>query len=241
MRFKKAKILTPARRQKPTKNGCICEISRFCMPKTNAACIMSIMVKIRQLPGAFKLMCLVAAIFVGGLLTSMILTKDQRWIEWHISRLGEGGQISAYVFNLTLAIIALLFVVIMTILGNSPQKHNVRYGAWRATGIAIAICWVAIAFFPFDRFPDIHNFFGYSMLVLMALHMLAFPQIILAYSKSAYTSGVISVALSVILIVLHHTTGLVSLLFAEAVGLSLFMVWALVITYNSKTFPTCAV
>ena len=61
---------------------------------------------------SFQMTLLLVGIAVVGIGTSMLLTDDPRWLQWHLSRLGEGGHISSGIFNLTLCLVALLFVVI---------------------------------------------------------------------------------------------------------------------------------
>lgn len=49
---------------------------------------------------SFHMALLLVGIAVVGIGTSMLLTDDPRWLQWHLSRLGEGGHISSRGFSI---------------------------------------------------------------------------------------------------------------------------------------------
>lgn len=168
-----------------------------------------------------------------GIVLSITLTTDARWIEWHLSRLGEGGTIGAAVFNLSFVVAALLLVVLahklMLELAPSGRRQLIR-----GILLAIAFCWVGIALFPFDRFPSTHNFFGYGQFLLIGLLMLRLRHICDRFSQRTYAIGLFGVILTSILLALFHLTHFTTLLAVEVVGQALFSAWLLSMTHDSR-------
>lgn len=157
----------------------------------------------------------------------MSLTSDSRWTEWHLSRLGEGGHLSSAIFNFTLILIAVLMVAMVYRLSYEIQKVRPKQSTfWLKTlFIIIAICGVGVASFPFDRFPIIHNVFGYGMFFAGLLAMLLLKKIAPVFSNKVYTLGYFTVIISSILMFMFFFLGLISLLVVELIGLTFMLLW----------------
>lgn len=187
-----------------------------------------------RLPKATALVWLLVGLTIIGLGLSMILTKDPRWMGWHLSRLGEGGHLSSHIFNYSLAFAAMLLILLFIRL----RQHllNVESTAYAnlftLCGIGIATCWLGIANFPFDQYPNIHNLFGYSMFTIMIILLLKAKQLIVNCSDFAYKLGLIGVILTAALMALHHATHLITLIIVEAIGHTIFLLWLIIITHQ---------
>ena len=182
---------------------------------------------------SFHMTLLLVGIAVVGIGTSMLLTDDPRWLQWHLSRLGEGGHISSGIFNLTLCLVALLFVVIGERL---YAKIGTRAWLLRLLFFVVAVGWVGLASFPYDRFPMIHNSFGYGGMSVLALIMIALPRICPGFSTKVYLYGVSVAIITLLLMVGYHLSRQITLLVVELVGEAFLAGWLLLLTYDARRF-----
>lgn len=172
---------------------------------------------------------------VLGIGASMALTRDERWLQWHLSRLGEGGGLAATVFNITLIACAACLAGIATHLyaelTHVQQEHGAR--TVRLLLYLTAICWVGIGTFPFDRHPIIHNLFGYGEFVTLGVLMLGARRWCKGMTPRTYRLGDFGVVVATLLMVGFHLTHFTSLLIVECVGEVLLCSWLVSLTHDS--------
>ncbi len=178
---------------------------------------------------------LIGLVLVGAAL-SIHLTTDSRWMEWHLSRLGEGGHLSSAIFNYTMGIAAIIFTILAMRISEELQTAEPHDGArvLRNLIIAAAVCWVGVACFPFDAFPVIHNVFGYGEAFILMIAMLGLKQICPRFSNRTYYIGLTASCIMAALLGLYLTIHLTTLLFVELVGEALLFSWLLSMTADMR-------
>lgn len=165
----------------------------------------------------------------------MRLTQDPRWVEWHLSRLGEGGQLSSAIFNYSLAIAALVLSLIIIRLARDFENKEPRgtNRLFQTFGLLIAACWLGVAAFPFDQFPITHNVFGYGMFTIVTILLLGIAKIMPSVSKRTVVIGISTAATLTALLILAHTTHVIDLVVVELTGQILFLAWLLSLSYDA--------
>lgn len=178
-----------------------------------------------------------AVVFLGSII-SAVYTTDKRWMYWHFSRLGEGGHASSIVFNLSMFIGGLLmawlsFELIKLI---RKVKFNETTDALYAENLLkmvfplTAVCLFGVSLFPFDKFPVIHNSFGYGMtFILLSLCTLT-PQYITIFPKWFYRYGYILLCVTALLFTIFFTLQPYTLLQVETVVFIMVFVWLQIFT-----------
>lgn len=174
-------------------------------------------------------------VILAGAVASSLLTTDPRWMNWHFSRLGEGGTIASMVFNATLLISAIfMFALGMTLRNNISNiadtpginTNRARTIISRAFG-AVAICLIGVAIFPFDRFPVIHNIFGYSMLFIFLALCVAMPKVLPIFSRQFHNYSRLVILCAVMSYTLFIAAKFITLLNVELVIFIFLYVWLL--------------
>jgi MFS family permease len=187
-----------------------------------------------------RLHCLnLAYLFFGivlfGATLSGLLTTDSRWMNWHFSRLGEGGMISAMIFNIALLISAVIMFALGVALTDNiacvSKKSDMNLDKFKKiinrSFTAIAICLVGVATFPFDRFPVVHNIFGYSMLFIFLGLCIVTPKMLPIFSRKFYIYGQSVILCTIICYVLFIIVGSITLLTVEFIIFTFLYGWLL--------------
>lgn len=180
---------------------------------------------------------LAAIMAIGGMI-SAIMTADTRWMQWHLSRLGEGGHLSSYVFNTSCALSSLLMGTFARRLSNDITLINAPQGVMKKArrilrvGLGIvAVCMMGVAVFPYDRFPLVHDVFGYSMTIifvgLIAWLPLILPILTKFFMGVTYTFIIIMAILFAVYFATNQHTP--HLIYIEILGLLFFFVWVMVL------------
>lgn len=172
---------------------------------------------------SLKLLYLFVVILLIGAIFSAVITKDTRWMDWHFSRLGEGGNFSSLVFNITLFISAMvMFILALSLRDNiSLITSNVNININRAKMIVyrslsiVTLCLIGVAVFPFDRFPVIHNICGYSMLFIILALCIYVPNLLPIFSKKFYIYSRLVILCVIICYILFIVLSVISLLTVE--------------------------
>lgn len=183
---------------------------------------------------------LMAAVMTVGAGLSMMFTTDHRWLDWHLSRLGEGGQLSAVIFNVGVGLCALLMGVFThrlvddVALLRTGKGHSVQL-AETVIGVGlgcIAVCMMGIAVFPFDAFPFVHNIFGYGMTLSFVALIIIIPTVLKIFSRRFTVSTYAFVVCMAILFGGYFATSgrALHLIFIEMLVLVYFYAWAIVLT-----------
>jgi hypothetical membrane protein len=175
-----------------------------------------------------------AGVLVAGVATSALLTKDTRWMNWHFSRLGEGGTFPSTIFNIALLISAIIILALgITLKDNISNisdvinfdKKRVQTIVYRLF-IATSICLIGVASFPFDRFPVIHNIFGYSMLTIFLILCPVIPRILPIFSQRFHKYS-IAIICTVAVCYILFAAKIVTLLTVELIIYIVFYLWLL--------------
>lgn len=188
-------------------------------------------------PSSFSLASTLVGVGVLGLALSITLTKDSRWVQWHLSRLGEGQELSAAVFNYTLMLAALILVLVAVRLSDeiTQRDKNERVIYVRSMLLATAACWVGIGAFPYDRFPMLHNSFGYGQMALISVLMLTLKYTHKHFSERTHAIGLFGVIISGGLMACYHLVGVPGLVVVELCGQIILFLWLLSMTADLRT------
>ena len=180
-----------------------------------------------------RLVYLFGGILLVGSIVSGILNPDKRWMEWHFSRLGEGGMLSAYIFNISLVIAACLIFFIgrritdeITKINGKPSKDLLN--AKKIIGCSfylVTVCLLIVAFFPFDQNQVIHNIFGYSMLFTFLYLCIFISRILPIFSRRYYLYGFGIIATTVICYIFFLVFKVITLLEVETILFSMLYIW----------------
>lgn len=179
---------------------------------------------------------------VGGFISAS-MTADSRWMEWHLSRLGEGGQISSVVFNVSCALASLLMGEFARRLVNDlsivTMPRKTLSSARRVLGGAlsvVAVCMMGIAVFPFDRYPIIHNTFGYSMTAVYLSLVIYLPLLMPIFTKKFTALTYSFVIMIMALFGIYFASGGTrpNLIFIEIIGLLFFFLWVIMLTKSIR-------
>lgn len=176
---------------------------------------------------------LFGVVLLVGAITSALLTKDLRWMNWHFSRLGEGGAFSSIIFNTAVFMSSLIMFYLSNSLSDdtlsvAPNSKIDLVGAKtiiKRAFNAIAVCLVGVALFPFDRFPVIHDIFGYSMLFIFLAMSINTQKILPIFSRHFYVYCDLIILSTVICYTLFFGFKVITLLTVEFILFTLLYVW----------------
>jgi len=180
-----------------------------------------------------RLIYLFGGVILVGSVASGILNPDKRWMEWHFSRLGEGGMLPAYIFNISLVIAAgLIFFIGRRLTDEITRIDNQsEIKLLRAKKIIsrcfylVTICLLVVAIFPFDQNQVIHNIFGYSMLFTFLYLCIFVARILPIFSLRYYLYGFGVIVTTVICYILFLAFKAITLLEVETILFSMLYVW----------------
>lgn len=191
-------------------------------------------------PGAVEqVIIMIALIMIVGGTASILLTQNPDWMSLHLSRLGEGGHLSSYIFNATAAFsgLAMLELAVRIVQLNGWRKIDSAAArrAKIAVGVAlrlIAICLVGLAIFPYDKFVAVHNTFGYGMttiyLLLVAYTTYCLP--LFGRTFKIATSLFLAITLGLFTFYFVFNGRQITLLQIQILGLTYFYAWSVYLT-----------
>lgn len=185
---------------------------------------------------SYNLAWALIGIATTGVSLSMLLARDARWMQWHLSRLGEGESLSSAVFNFTLIFAAMVLVLLaVRVTDELTRTHlNQRASLLRTLLFITAMCWVGVGVFPFDRFPVIHNVFGYGQFFIICSIMLGIRQFSSAFSDRTHTIGYGAVLITGVMMAFFHLTHFTTLLVVELIGQLFVYAWFLSMTHDLR-------
>jgi len=194
------------------------------------------MAYMKYVRGSFLCTLVLSAIGVIGISASVALTRDMRWMRWHLSRLGEGGGFAAHIFNFTLIACAICLLCVAWQIYDelSYDAHDKNRPMIPLLLSATAICWMGVGLFPFDHYPVIHNVFGYSEFILLGALMLGAKRWHRIISERTYWLGYSAVFVSSAMMLGFHLTHFTSLLVVELVGEAFLFAWLVSFTFDSS-------
>lgn len=175
-------------------------------------------------------------IAVTGLALSMALTKDTHWTQWHLSRLGEGQQFAAAIFNYSLIAAAMILVLITVRITDEIHQRHPKQSIFvlRTAFLLVAAGWVGVATFPFDRFPTIHNIFGYGQMAIVCFLMLRLKHLSRGFSDRTHAIGLAGAIAGGSLMAMFHLVHTPSLLVVELCGQIILFAWLLSMTRDQR-------
>ena len=184
---------------------------------------------------SLKLLYLFITVSLVGAVVSSLYTTDTRWMNWHISRLGEGGKFSSIIFNITVLVSATIMFMMAISLSekvfniNSDLNIDIKRAnliIYRAL-TAATLCLIGVAMFPFDRYPAIHNICGYSMLFIYLALCTYAPKFLPIFSKNFYLYSKFVILLVIICYILYIIFQVVTLLQIELIIFTFMYGWFL--------------
>lgn len=177
----------------------------------------------------FRLYWFFVFFIVASLVITMLTTRDDRWMQWHLSRLGEGTELPAAFYNFSLCIVGLLAFILayQTTKIIKARAPKVNVAPYRGIYAITLLQHFGIATFPYDRFPQIHDFFGYGLFFTCTLLLLLLKYIAPYLSKSTVRAGLLMTVLASIPMILYQYFGIGTLLVMELYGIF----WMLLLIY----------
>ena len=185
---------------------------------------------------SYTISWILIGVTLTGLALSIRLTSDSRWLEWHLSRLGEGSGVAPAVFNFSLTLAALIVAWLGTRVTDEVDDHRPHPGVVRLRLLLffVALCWAGVASFPFDKFPIVHNIFGYAQFFAIGYMMLWLKQFCPRFSDRTYYIGYAGAISTGLLMGIFHLTHLMTLLTVELLGQIFIYLWILSMTYDQR-------
>lgn len=113
-----------------------------------------------------------------GLVVAMLLSDDNRWTNWSLSRLGEttSNRLSAFSFNSGVFLSGLIMVTIGFFMNRGYLKlgqiRSARISGWTLS--LFAICMIGVALCPNDTMHAAHFVFSRGIVILMVLFTVKF-------------------------------------------------------------------
>ena len=143
---------------------------------------------------SFRYAVALVGVAISGLALSIYLTTDSRWMQSHLSRLGEGGHLSSAIFNFTMGLVAVLLAVTATRLTDELERshRHPRQRYIHVLFLVAAVMCTGVACFPFDTYPSIHNVFGHLSALALVLCMIGLSWLYPYFPRRVYYLGVLS-------------------------------------------------
>jgi hypothetical protein len=172
---------------------------------------------------------------LSGALISGLSSADKSWIQWHFSRLGEGGRLSAIIFNIALMLAGAMLIIlgikikyaINKLIKKIKLEHNFKTALLYRLLYIVGVCLISVGLFPFDRFPLIHNIAGYGSLVGVLLVCYFSPLLLPVFTKRYIKYSHFLVATTVIIYTLYFTIHSLRLLIVEFILFVFVYIWLL--------------
>lgn len=185
---------------------------------------------------SFTIAWILVGVTLTGLALSIKLTTDNHWLQWHLSRLGEGSTVASAIFNFSLTIAALIIAWLGTRVSDEVDEHRPHPGvvALRLLLFFVAVCWIGVASFPFDKFPVVHNIFGYAQFLTIGYMMLWLKRLCPRFSERTYYIGYAAAITTGLLMGMFHLAHFLTLLSVELMGQVFIYAWVLSMTYDQR-------
>lgn len=158
---------------------------------------------------------------------AMLTTTDTRWMQWHLSRLGEGVELPAAIFNFSLCVIGCVVFLLIMQLVRTVRIQQPTARTWPLSTIAsvLLLQHIGLATFPYDRFGHIHDFFGYGLFIV-ASGMLFFSRFIAPFcGRNIHRYGLLIATFAAIPMILYQFFGVGTLLVMELYGIVCMYIW----------------
>ena len=184
---------------------------------------------------ASRLLVLVSVYFVLAVGLSIVLSGDPDWARWHLSYLGEGGSVSARIFNGSMILggglmawFSLLFHGHLISIGSRAPKLI-------TTGfLVISACISLVGFFPrsFGVYP--HDIFGHTIYFVFLLLCLSSFWTLPEQKRWFHVVSYLFHMVMLTLFVMYWTGISPSLYLAELANFVFFIGWTFLILSQEK-------
>ena len=116
-------------------------------------------------------------VFLVGIALSACLTSESQWVNWSFSALGERGELSSFIFNIAIAMMAVIMWCLAESMSDVLEQAEAVATA-RLSLVAlrtIAFCGMAIAIFPNDTQHGLHYIFSRLFIIVFAFYAFMLP------------------------------------------------------------------
>lgn len=116
-------------------------------------------------------------VFLVGIALSACLTSESQWVNWSFSALGERGELSSFIFNIAIAMMAVIMWCLAESMSDVLEQAEAVATA-RLSLVAlrtIAFCGMAIAIFPNDTQHGLHYIFSRLSIIIFAFYAFMLP------------------------------------------------------------------
>lgn len=177
-----------------------------------------------------------------GITVTILTTENSNWINWHFSYLGEGGSVSAKIFNLTLIISSsFLFIASYTmrrelyLIKESADKfHRIWPNFFCINLIFMGLSLILVALTPRDLYPAIHDIFGHDIYYSVIVMSLLAPIFLPGYSISFYIYSYTQHLLFLLFEYLYRTDVLTNLFPMQITIFLVSCLWIVVATWPAR-------
>lgn len=164
-------------------------------------------------------------VMISGIILSMLTNNNPNWWQVNFSYLGWGNGISSLSFNLTIIMAGLLVIALSTQFTNDLKrskhifdKKDVNLNFLTILFIILGVDMSALGLFPYDRMPRLHDFLGYSMLIIFGVIVLSLRYIFPKIDKPFLTNSYLTLFFIAFCYVLFSVVGYLSLTGFELIG-----------------------
>ncbi len=185
---------------------------------------------------------LFSIVMVSGIILSMLTNNNPNWWQVNFSYLGWGSGISSLSFNLTIIMAGLLVIALSTQFTNDLKrskfifdKKDVNLNILSLLFIVLGIDMAGLGIFPYDKAPGVHDFLGYSMLIIFGVIVLSLRFIFPKIDKTFLTNSYLTLALIAFCYILFSVVGYFSLTAFELIGFIITFGWLLMFVRKIST------
>jgi len=181
-----------------------------------------------------QLLAVVLAVFlVFGVLASMLNASDPDWWKDNLSALGMSSNVSAWVFNLTIAVAGFLVTTLARYATRGiPTANPKGVGRVRVCLIIVGIFLACVGIFHVDRFFALHTGVASGMVVAYGVLVIGLPRWITGMPRAFIALGWLFLAVTLVLAV-FFAIGYYTLTAVELVGGILIFTWIVLFIRNA--------
>lgn len=183
-----------------------------------------------------------------SILVTILTAENSNWANWHFSYLGEGGSISAKIFNLSLiASSGFLFMgaftmrrELYTIKRSDEKFRKIWPNFFCANLLFMGLSLILVALTPRDIYPSIHDIFGHDVYYSVVVMSLLAPVFLPGYSLSFY---IYSYAQHLVFLVFEYLYRINALTNLYPMQITIFLIsclWIVMATWPARKLENSA-
>ncbi len=173
-------------------------------------------------------------VMISGIILSMLTNNNPNWWQVNFSYLGWGNGISSISFNLTIIMAGLLLIAVSSQFTNDLKrskhifdKKDVNLNILSLLFIILGVDMSSLGLFPYDRTPRLHDFLGYSMIIIFGVIVVSLRFIFPKIDKTFLTNSYLCLGLIIFCYILFSIVGYLSLTAFELIGFLTTFGWLL--------------